>query len=74
MSFTSAVFYEVLDNNRPAIIEGSALWENNKFGTFEEAKAYAINWLGSFTVDIKSLGKWYYTGYGDYIEIRVIQN
>ena len=40
--------YHVLENGEPAAIEKDALWYNNKFHTFEDARAYLHDWIGSF--------------------------
>ena len=69
--------FEVFDNNKPAKyphFDVDISWHTNRFYTFEDALAYASDWLGYPLDDLKiSLEinvPFDYNGFGDCIEIR----
>lgn len=64
--------YAVYENGKPAILPDSDVWNKYQFDTFDEAREYAINWLGMYgSPDLPlELNKPYDYGYGVVIEIR----
>ena len=75
--------YGVFDNGKPASkvgfpeLKGKG-WENHLFQSLSQAQNYAREWMGEYApVDaIYSLpvGRIYdYSGYGDMIEIRIVE-
>lgn len=69
--------YRVFDNNKPARYPDCKVdpsWSQCDFNTFEEAQAYANNWLGVFGGVVLEEGvPLDYSGYGSYIEIRKLE-
>jgi hypothetical protein len=65
--------YAVYDCERPAAADPSSVWGFYQWSTFEEAREYAVAWLGQWAEvipnnwDGKSVD---YSGCGDTIEIR----
>jgi hypothetical protein len=68
--------YQVFDCGKPADCEHFKVrpsWNNSCFNTFEEAQAYALNWLGWIGEGLElKLGIPYNYGYDSRIEIRKI--
>ena len=70
--------YQVLDTGKPANCFNynvSKSWDQSTFDNFEDALAYANNWLGDVygPVELKVNIPWGYSGYGDTIEIREVK-
>jgi hypothetical protein len=72
-----SLIYRVLNNGKPAVIEGSKIWINSDFPTLEEAANYLRNWLGCYAegltndyiIDNMILKPYDYDGYGDTVQI-----
>ncbi len=64
--------FQVLDNDKPAELKGSKLWNNSIFQFFEEAQEYAECYCGEFgtCAPKRPNQKVDYSGYGDTIEIK----
>lgn len=65
--------FQVIDNNKPADCNNHKVdksWNKSKFETLDEAFQYADNWLGIYGPMINN--PFDYSGYGDIIEIRFI--
>ena len=77
--------FQVFDGDKPAQFPDCRVdksWDNSVFDTEDEALVYARKWCAPYgsTYDgtqgftIKAGEKYDYSGYGDFIEIRVINN
>lgn len=73
--------YQVFENDKPAdnkrfsYLKGLD-WNNSSFDTFEEALKYAKSWLGDFDSIPPNFApnqKYDYSGYGDTIEICMVE-
>lgn len=73
----------VFDNNKPAStvefpqIRKCEGWDNHEFDSFPKAVAYAFSWLGTIaTTEPEDFlnGGFDYSGHGDIIEIREVNN
>lgn len=72
--------YGVFENNKPCKYPEHKVdpsWNNYLFDTFREAQEYAIHWMGNWAPldkDVLELNTPYdISGYGDMLEIRVVQ-
>ncbi len=73
--------FQVFDNGKPADSNGFPYlanlgWENSRFYTLEDARDYAHKWLGMGIYGMFEIGvnfPYDYSGYGDTIEIRQIE-
>jgi len=70
--------YQVYDNGRLADLTNSgnqdSIWQHPVCETFEQALQYAEQWLGDLAgINLKPNVPVDYSGYGDMIEIRKIE-